>query len=157
MCIYRDAIAHGALHRHAFHNGMFLDTHTRTCAHTGACAPDFRTQMPLRTGAFTQGFSYTEELLRADSQAQLHTQLPLHRHAFTQECFTHTVTHQFHTGFILIQSSFCTFPHKYSYAEMLSLHRRHMRRGGFFTHRCVYKEVLVHENFCTEIVLHRWF
>ena len=156
MCIYRDAIAHGALHRHAFHNGMvFRHAHAHVCTYRCLC-PRFS-----YTNAFAHRCFYTGILLHGGTFTRRFagtiTQLPLHRHAFTPECFTHTVTHQFHTGFILIQSSFYTFPHKYSYAEMLSLHRRHMRRGGFFTHRCVYKEVLVHENFCTEIVLHRWF
>ena len=64
--------------RHAF-----LQTLARTDALTQR---RLYAQLPLLSGAFIQGFFYTEQLLHTDTQVLLHTD------AFTQQCFyTHVL------------------------------------------------------------------
>ena len=62
-------------HRDAFHKDTFLHTDVCTDVFTLRC---FYTQIPLRTGASTQGNFFIEELLHIDAQVLLHTD------AFTQ-------------------------------------------------------------------------
>ena len=46
----------------------------------------FNTEMPLHTGALGGKYFYTETILQRESfrRRQVYTQVPLHRHAFTQ-------------------------------------------------------------------------
>ena len=127
--------------RHAF-----LQTLTRTDAFTQRC---FYAQLPLLTGASIQGFFYTEQLLRTDTQVLLHTD------AFTQQCF---YTHVLYTGSLVTQSILytektfaqvllhgdvkCFFSHKYIYTQAFFTHRY---SADTSTKRC-FARILLHRD-----------
>ena len=70
--IYRDAFIHGCLYTEMFFTKTCF--YTQTFAHKDAFIRRcFYAQLPLRTGAVTQGWFYTKELLHTDTRVLIHT------------------------------------------------------------------------------------